>query len=121
MFAETELFAEGGTTLTAQGEQRLQQATPWLSGLLAHKGAELVVVAYQDPKSRQAPIAQVLTNRQSDAVCSYLRDQQGVNKISWLSSREVKSMGLGSERPVAPVREELPPSGIVLFVFVPQK
>jgi len=121
IFAETDLFAEGGATLTAQGEQRLDQTSPWLSGLLAHKGAELVVVSYYDPKSRQAAIAQVLTNRQSDAVCAYLRDQKGVNKISWLSSREVKSLGLGTERPVAQVRDELPPSGVVLFVFVPQK
>ncbi len=121
IFAESELFPEGGTSLTGPGEQRLDQAASWLSGLLAHKGAELVVVAYQDPKSHQAPLAQVITNRQSDAVCTYLRDQKGVNKISWLASREMKSLGLGTERPVAPVREELPPSAVVLFVFVPQK
>jgi phospholipid/cholesterol/gamma-HCH transport system substrate-binding protein len=121
VFAETDLFPEGGTTLTAQGELRLQQAIPWLSGLLAHKGADLVVVAYQDPKSRQAPVAQVLTDRQSEAVCAYLRDQKAVSKIGWLSSREVKSLGLGTERPVAPIRDELPPCGVVLFVFVPQK
>jgi hypothetical protein len=81
----------------------------------------MVVVAYQDPKSPQAPVAPVLTNRQSEAVCVYLRDQKGVNKISWLSSREVKSLGLGTDRPAAPIRDELPPSGVVLFVFVPQK
>jgi phospholipid/cholesterol/gamma-HCH transport system substrate-binding protein len=120
IFAEADLFADGGTSLTAQGEQRLDQALPWLTGLLAHKGAELVVVAYQDPKSRQAPVAQVVTNRQSDAVLAYLQDHK-VNKVSWLSSREVKSLGLGTDRPVAPVRDELPPSGVVLFVFVPQK
>jgi phospholipid/cholesterol/gamma-HCH transport system substrate-binding protein len=121
IFAESDLFADGGSTLTVQGEQRLQQATPWLSGLLAHKGADLVVIAYHDPKSRNAALAQVLTSRQSDAVCAYLRDEKGVNKISWLSSREVKALGLGTERPVAPIREDLPPSGVVLFVFVPQK
>jgi phospholipid/cholesterol/gamma-HCH transport system substrate-binding protein len=121
VFPETDLFAEGAASLTTQGEQRLQQTAPWLTGLLAHKGAELVVVAYQDPNSRQATVAQVLTNRQSDAVCAYLRDQRGVNKIGWLSSRDVKSLGLGTDRPVAPIREELPPSGVVLFVFVPQK
>ncbi len=121
IFPEAELFAEAGTTLTAAGEERLAQAAPWLSGLLAHKGAELVVVAYQDPKSRQAPLAQVVTNRQSDTVCAYLRDQKGVNKVGWLSSREVKSLGLGTERPVAQIRDPLPLAGIVLFVFVPQK
>jgi hypothetical protein len=121
IFRDTDLFAEGGASLTARGEQRLDEAAPWVSGLLAHKGSEMVVVAYQDPQSRQAPIAQVVTNRQSDAVCAYLRDQKGVNKVSWLSSREIKSLGLGTERLNVPVRDELPPSGVVLFVFVPQK
>jgi phospholipid/cholesterol/gamma-HCH transport system substrate-binding protein len=120
-FSDTDLFPEGGTTLTAQGEQRLQQTIPWLSGLLAHKGAELVVVAYQDPKSHQSSLAQAITERQSEAVCAYLRDEKGVNKVGWLWSREVKSLGLGTERPVVAVREELPPSGVVLFVFVPRK
>jgi hypothetical protein len=121
VFSENDLFPDGGTTLTAQGEQRLQQAIPWLSGLLAHKGAELVVVAYQDPKSSQTSLSQAVTERQSEAVCGYLRDEKGVNKVGWLSSREVKSLGLGAERPVVPVREDLPPSGVVLFVFVPRK
>ena len=120
MYTDADLFADGGTTLTTQGEQRLQQATPWLSGLLTHKGAELVVVAYQDPKSPQAALAPVMTTRQCDAVCAYLREQR-VNKISLLSSREVKALGLGTERPVVQLRDELPPSGVVLFVFVPQK
>jgi phospholipid/cholesterol/gamma-HCH transport system substrate-binding protein len=121
VFAETDLFPEGGTTLTAQGEQRLQQAIPWLSGLLAHKGAEMVVVAYQDPKSRPSSLAQAVTERQSEAVSAYLRDEKSVHKVGWFSSREVKALGLGAERPVAPARDDLPASGVVLFVFVPRK
>ena len=121
IFRDTDLFADGGTSLTAGGERRLDEAAPWASGLLAHKGSEMVVVAYQDPQSRLASISQVITNRQSDAVSAYLRDHKGVNKVSWLSSREIKSLGIGTEKLVVPVRDELPPSGVVLFVFVPQK
>ncbi len=120
IFADPDLFADGGTTLTAPGEKRLQDTVPWLSGLLAHKGSELVVVSYLDPTSRQAALAQVVTNRRSDAVSDYLQAQKA-NKVGWLSSRDVKALGLGTERPVAQIRDELPPSGVVLFVFVPQK
>src|SRR5207248_1827394 len=55
-FAEGDLFEPGRAVLTAQGRQRLDDLGPWLEGM-KHKGSEVVVVAYADPRGSLPPSA----------------------------------------------------------------
>jgi outer membrane protein OmpA-like peptidoglycan-associated protein len=119
-FAEADLFPPGQARLTAQGEQRLRDVVPWLAGLTRHKGAEVVVVSYADPKSTNPTLAQRLTRDQSEAVATYLKSQGGVHKDYWVLSRKVTPFGRGTRPPPEPDTEELPPARIEVLVFVPQ-
>jgi phospholipid/cholesterol/gamma-HCH transport system substrate-binding protein len=119
-FAEEDLFEPGRAVLTAQGRQRLDGLAPWLEGM-KHKGSEVVVVAYANPKSASALTALTVTRQQSDAVCDYLKKQHSVQKMGWFSSRTVKSLGRGTNPPPQHEREPLPPARVEVVVFVPQK
>jgi hypothetical protein len=96
---------------------------PWLSGL-KHKGSEVVVVSYADPKkSPDTRNALQVTRSQSEAVVSHLRSR-GAHKMSWLpgwlSSRKVLALGQGTRRPPEAERDPLPPARVEVLVFVPQ-
>lgn len=118
-FAEGELFEPGRAVLTEQGRQRLDELAPWLEGL-KHKGSEVVVTAYADPRKTDAVSAQALTRQQSEAVCDYLKKQHAIQKMGWFSSRKVTALGQGIHPPPAPERDELPPARVEVLVFVPQ-
>jgi phospholipid/cholesterol/gamma-HCH transport system substrate-binding protein len=117
IFAENHLFEPSGTTLTAQGEQRLRDKIPWMTGLLLHRGAEMVIVSYADPRSPSLETAQRVTDRQSEAVAVFLKNQKEIKKAS---SQEIKTLGIGIEKPLAPVSGELPPAGVLVLIFVPR-
>jgi phospholipid/cholesterol/gamma-HCH transport system substrate-binding protein len=119
VFAESELFEPGRATLTAQGKQRLDDLAPWLAGL-KHKGSEVVVVAYADPKGQRGSHIQMLTRQQSEAVCAYLKGQHAIQKMGWFSSRKVTPLGMGTNPPPAPEKDRLPPARVEVVVFVPQ-
>jgi outer membrane protein OmpA-like peptidoglycan-associated protein len=119
-FAEADLFPPGQARLTAQGEKRLNELVPWLSGLTRHSGAEVVVVAYADPKSTEPAVAQRLTREQSEAVANYLKKTDGVYRSLWMWSRKVTPYGRGSLPPPVAETENLPPARIEILVFVPQ-
>ncbi|MGH7226812.1 MAG: MlaD family protein, partial [Gemmataceae bacterium] len=106
-FAEAELFEPGRAVLTAQGRQRLDNLAPWLEGM-KHKGSEVVVVAYADPRRAKPSLAQALTRQQSEAVCDYLKKQHAIQKMGWFSSRKVTPLGQGVHAPPAPERDPLP-------------
>jgi phospholipid/cholesterol/gamma-HCH transport system substrate-binding protein len=118
-FAETDLFEPGRAVLTTDGKRRLDELAPWLSGL-KHKGSEVVVVAYADPKEASAGVARALTRKQSETVCDYLKNQHSIQKMGWFSSRRVDALGLGANPPPVPEKEPLPPARIEVLVFVPQ-
>jgi phospholipid/cholesterol/gamma-HCH transport system substrate-binding protein len=119
-FAEEDLFEPGRAVLTAQGKQRLDGLVPWLEGL-KHKGSEVVIVAYADPRTAtSAPAALALTRGQSEAVCEYLLRQHAVHKMGWFSSRKVTALGMGLQRPPVPETTPLPPARVEVQVFVPQ-
>ncbi len=119
-FAEADLFEPGRAVLTAQGRQRLDELAPWLEGM-KHKGSEVVVVAYADPRgSMPSAVALALTRQQSEAVCDYLKDKHSIQKMGWFSSRKVTALGQGVQPPPAPERDPLPPARIEVLVFVPQ-
>jgi phospholipid/cholesterol/gamma-HCH transport system substrate-binding protein len=118
-FAEEELFEPGRAGLTAQGRDRLDKLAPWLEGL-KHKGSEVVVVAYADPKQLAARPALEITRQQSAAVVAYLKKQHSTHKMGLLSSRKVTALGQGVQPPPVPERDPLPPARIEVLVFVPQ-
>jgi phospholipid/cholesterol/gamma-HCH transport system substrate-binding protein len=120
VFAEAELFEPGRAVLTAQGRQRLDDLGPWLAGL-KHKGSEVVVAAYADPKSGHGADVRALTKRQAEAVCTYLKEHHAVQKLGTFSSRKVTALGMGIGPPPAPEKDPLPAAARVeVIVFVPQ-
>lgn len=118
-FAEQDLFEPGRAVLTAGGKQRLDELAPWLEGM-KHKGSEVVVAAYADPRSANPPAAKGLTQMQSEAVCEYLKRQHAIQKMGWFTSRKVTPLGRGVNPPPGPEREPLPPARVEVLVFVPQ-
>jgi phospholipid/cholesterol/gamma-HCH transport system substrate-binding protein len=118
-FAEEELFEPGRAVLTVPGRQRLDALVPWLSGL-KHKGSEVVVVTYADPKTTSLSVARTLTRQQSEAVAAYLKDQHAVQKMGWFTSRKVAALGAGTNPPPLPEKDALPPARVEVVVFVPQ-
>lgn len=119
LFAEEELFEPGRAVLTGPGRERLDGLAPWLAGL-KHKGSDVVVVSYADPRKANTKTARELTRRQSEAVVDYLMGQHKVQKMGWFSSRKVTPLGQGVQPPPAPERDPLPPARVEVLVFVPQ-
>jgi phospholipid/cholesterol/gamma-HCH transport system substrate-binding protein len=121
VFPEADLFEPNRAQLTAPGRQRLDEIAQRVNEL-KHDGSEVVVVAYADPKT-DPTFAATLTRQQSEAVAFYLKDRHGVHKTGWLSTRPVKSLGLGVRPPPEePGRDRNPPPARVeVLVFVPRK
>jgi phospholipid/cholesterol/gamma-HCH transport system substrate-binding protein len=120
VFAEHELFEPGRAVLIAEGRQRLDRVAGWLEGM-KHKGSEVVVVSYADPSRKATPqAARAVTAKQSEAVCDYLKNKHGVQKMGWFSSRKVAPLGMGLQPPPAPEPQSLPPARVEVIVFVPQ-
>ncbi len=105
-FAEQDLFETGRAVLTVTGKRQLDELASWLEGM-KHKGSEVVVVAYADPKS---------VNPQGD----YLKKQHTIQKMGWFTTRRVTSLGQGVNSPPTPDREPLPAARVEVLVFVPQ-
>jgi phospholipid/cholesterol/gamma-HCH transport system substrate-binding protein len=118
-FAEADLFDPGRAVLTAQGKQRLDELAPWLEGM-KHKGSEVVIASYADPKRTTSSVAQALTRQQSEAVCEYLKKQHSIQKMGWFSSRKVTALGRGVNPPLLPENNALPAARVEVLVFVPQ-
>jgi phospholipid/cholesterol/gamma-HCH transport system substrate-binding protein len=120
-FAEADIFEPGRAALTAQGRALLDDLGPWLDGM-KHKGSEVVVVSYSDPRTAPSPaVARTLTRQQSESVCDYLKTQLAAQKMGWFSSRKVTPLGMGVLPPPEPEAEPLPPARVEVLVFVPQE
>jgi phospholipid/cholesterol/gamma-HCH transport system substrate-binding protein len=118
-FAEDELFEPGRAVLTSSGRGRLDGLGPWLAGL-KHKGSEVVVVAYADPKRSEARAALEVTRQQSAAVVEYLTKQHAAHKLGLFAKRKVIPLGQGVQPPPVPAKEPQPPARVEVLVFVPQ-
>jgi phospholipid/cholesterol/gamma-HCH transport system substrate-binding protein len=117
-FAEADLFEPGHAVLTGPGRKRLDDLVPWMEGL-KHRRSEVVVASYASP-NHDPELAQALTQKQSEAVCDYLRDNHGVQKMGWLSRRKVLALGCGTDPDPLPDSKNLPTPRIEVLVFVPQ-
>jgi phospholipid/cholesterol/gamma-HCH transport system substrate-binding protein len=121
VFDAEALFEPGQAILTAQGKRRLDEVAPWLEGM-KHKGSEVVVASFADPRDTEALRGSpgVLTRKQSEAVCDYLKGQHAIQKMGWFSSRKVIPVGLGTQPSPLVEREPLPPARVEVIVFVPK-
>jgi len=121
-FAESELFTPGRAQLTDEGRQRLRELVPKLSSLTKQDGAEVVILAYADPKTKlDGEQAQVLTQKQSEAVHDFLKQAGAVYKKYWMFPRKVRLHGFGSEAPPVAEKDNPPGPALGILVFVPQK
>jgi phospholipid/cholesterol/gamma-HCH transport system substrate-binding protein len=123
VFAESDLFEPGRSTLTASGRQHLDALAERIKGSLKHDGADLVVVATADPKTSASPsLARSLTESQSTTVVNYLKDHHSIQKAGWMSWRDITALGLGTDPyPGEDKDAKLPPARVEVLVFVPQK
>jgi outer membrane protein OmpA-like peptidoglycan-associated protein len=127
VFSETELFEAGRAVLTASGRSHLDEIAPWLEGL-KHRGSEVVVVSYADPRGGNDPAIREVSRQQSEAVVDYLKGRHATHKmgptslrLGWISTRKVTALGMGTAKPPQPEKDPLPGSRTEVIVFVPQK
>lgn len=115
---EEELFPPGQALFLPEGLKRLDAwATQELPRYPA-KGSEIVIVAYNgtatDPRA-----AEVLTQRQAEAVRTYLIDQHKVDRVGWFSTRSVHALGMGTRPPPGEPPAIAPPAARVeIVVFI---
>jgi phospholipid/cholesterol/gamma-HCH transport system substrate-binding protein len=119
-FAEDKLFDPGTAVLTATGKKLLDEASGWLNKD-KESSQDVVVAGFADP-SLNPEFALTLTQKQSQAVMEYLKNNFRIHRTGfWFwSNRSVRSIGVGNNPPPVPESESLPAARIELLVFVPQ-
>ena len=117
-FAETDVFEPGRAVLTAEGRERLINAANWLK-LEKSKESDIVIVSFANPTSadQTSQEAKSLTQRQSEVVADFLKEQ-GVHKLGWWSRRKVTPIGYGSAPLPYIEKEHLPPAHVQIVLFV---
>lgn len=114
------LFEPGRAILTEAGKARLIDLSPWVEGLRLKK-SDVVVAAYTDSATAaNSAAAHTLTQKQSEVVSEFLKDAHKIQKIGWLSWRDVKAIGCGHDAPLSPPDAGAPPARIEVIIFVPQ-
>jgi phospholipid/cholesterol/gamma-HCH transport system substrate-binding protein len=119
-FHEGELFAQGQAVLTDQGRATLDKAAPWVNEGKKNNH-EVVIAAFSD--AAQTPdFAQALSQKQAEAVATYLRNSHSIHKTGfwWWSRRTVRAVGCGAQPSPVPERETLPAARVEILVFLPQ-
>lgn len=118
-FAERDLFEPGKAALTAGGKQKLDALVPWLEGL-KHKNSDVVVASFAGG-STDADLARTCTQKQSEAIITYLKDRHSVQKNGWFSrSWKMTPLGLGASGPALSDKEPQAAPRVEVLVFVPQ-
>jgi outer membrane protein OmpA-like peptidoglycan-associated protein len=121
-FTETELFAPGRAQLTDGGRDRLRDLVPQLSSLTKQDGAEMVILAYADPKtSLDSEQALLLSQKQSEAVRDFLKQAGAIYKKYWVFPRKVRLHGFGLDTPPIAEKDNPPGPAVGILVYVPQK
>lgn len=120
-YAENLLFEPGKAVLTAAGKKQLDDAGAWLN---EHKqaGSELLVASFAAP-TENTDFALSVTQKQSEVIVEYLRNQHSVHRTGWWwwSTRTIRAIGCGVHPTPVPETEKMAPARIELIVFVPQK
>jgi phospholipid/cholesterol/gamma-HCH transport system substrate-binding protein len=118
-FPEKKLFEPNHAVLTSQGRNDLDDLGDWLEGLLRHKSAELIVVAYADPNA-DPESARKVTQDQSQVVLEYLSDRFN-RRLYFFKWRTASSLGMGIRPPLPRQDKKLPAPRVEVLVFVPQQ
>jgi phospholipid/cholesterol/gamma-HCH transport system substrate-binding protein len=116
------LFEPGKAILTEQGKQHLNNLASWFAGQRV-KGSDVVVVTYAAPPTSSdynSAMLQNLTQKQSEAVANYIKDNARAAHVSWWSSRKVTPIGMGANPPLLPETEPLSPSRTEIQIFLPR-
>jgi phospholipid/cholesterol/gamma-HCH transport system substrate-binding protein len=122
VYATEHLFEPGKAILSDQGKQHLDNLAPWFAGLRA-KGSDVVVVTYAAPPTSSdysSAMLQNLTQKQSEAVANYLKENVRAQRISWWTSRKVTPLGMGANPPLVPEMEPMSASRTEIQVFLPR-
>jgi len=126
IFAEEKLFNPGRAVLSLSGENELDVVGSWLKQH-RHKGSEVVVVSYANPKGKMSEEnARRITRQQSEAVLEYLKKNHAADKLSrvsvrtlGLATRRVHALGMGTSPPPKPEKEQLPSARIEVLLYKP--
>ncbi len=118
-FKEEDLFPPGRALFTPEGLTKLDR---WAATQLPrwnHKGTEIVIVAYQQG-AQDPQAAEVLTQRQAEAVRTYLIDHHKIDKLGWFTWRTVQALGMGNRpAPGEPTQPPPPNNRLEIIVFAP--
>jgi len=126
VFAEEVLFQHGRAMLRGSGESELDAVGAWLKKH-RHKGSEVVVVSYANPRGTLSEEnARRITRQQSEAVLDYLKKNHAADKLSrvsvrtlGLATRRVYALGMGMSPPPKPEKEKLPSARIEVLLYKP--
>ncbi|HEV3144434.1 MAG TPA: MlaD family protein [Gemmataceae bacterium] len=121
-FATEHLFEPGKAILSDQGKQHLSNLAPWFAANRV-KGSDIVVVSYAAPpptSDYSSAMVQNLTQKQSEAVANYLRENVRAERISWYSSRKITPIGMGTNPPLLPETEPMSPGRTEIQIFLPR-
>ena len=118
-YAESDLFEPGKAVLTANGKQKLDDATEFLN---KHKyeGSEILVASFAEP-SQMPEFAAAVTTKQAEVAVEYLRSKK-VHHTGWWwwSTRPIRSIGCGKNPTPVPETEKMPAARIEVIVFAPE-
>lgn len=118
-FREDELFPPGRALFTPEGLVRLNDWAAKELPKAKDKGAEIVIVAYQGTAT-DGQAADILTQRQAEAVRTYLIDHHKIDRLGWFSSRTVQAVGMGNRPAPGEAVVPAPPANrIELIIFAP--
>ena len=118
-FNVIDLFETDSAILSEVGREHLKNLAEMIRAASTPK-TELVIVTQHDPMDprQTAASAWELTKKRSEVAAEFLK-QQKAHRISWMSSRTVTALGLGTgASPVVPDRP-LPPSHVQVILFTP--
>jgi len=121
-FATEHLFEPGKAILSEQGKQHLNNLAPWFAANRV-KGSDVVVVSYAAPPTTSdysSTMLQNLTQKQSEAVANYIKDNARAAHISWWSSRKITPIGMGTNPPLLPETEPMSPGRTEIQIFLPR-
>jgi hypothetical protein len=114
------LFESGTSVLNQAGQAHLDECSDWLNGR-QHKGSEVVVAAFADPKSPDltAAGARTLTKKQAERIIEHFK-HRGVHKMGYVSRRGLTPVGHGFDPSPVVEKDPLPPTRIEVILFVPR-
>ena len=118
-FNVVDLFETDSAILSDDGRGHLRTLADMIRAASTSK-TEIVIVTQHDPMDLRQTSASALelTKKRSEVTAEFLK-QQKAHRISWMSSRTVTALGLGTgTSPVVPDRP-LPPSHVQVILFTP--